>query len=308
MYAPRVSPVLGVVIVTYYPDMDALATLVRRYQPQVQYVVVVDNTPGGAGLTVVVTVGVHLIELGENLGIGSALNRGITWLLQQGCDFVVLSDQDSLPPQDFVQTLAAAFLGLQARGRSVATVGALFVDPRTGYSSGFARDGWCGNGHHLQVDESGLVPASYVITSGSMVSREAIEDVGMMADDLFIDYVDMEWCFRAVSRGYEVYGQPAAVMQHTLGDKTASFWLFGWRQKGMHSPLRVYYQNRNILLLCRLAHVATYWKFWSVVKRPAAIFLYLLIARGQRLRYLRSALLGLLDGIRGRKGVADGDF
>lgn len=298
---------VGAVIVAYHPDMKALEALVESYLLQVQYLVVVDNTPGGSGIAEAITQKFQLIELRENLGIAAALNRGIDCLMGLGCNHFVLSDQDSVPPRDFVSTLLSAFLRLEQQGQRVATVGAVFVDPRTGHATGFAHDGWRGNGHTLRADSSGLVPASYVITSGSLVSRSAFEEVGPMAEGLFIDYVDMEWCFRATAKGYAVYGEPAAVMRHTLGDRAVTFWLFGRRQKGMHSPVRVYFQNRNILLLCRMSHVAMHWKFWALAKRPASIVLYLLVAN-ERMRYLRSALKGLLDGLRGRDGNVDGRF
>lgn len=297
---------IGAVVVAYHPDMPALERLVDCYLAQVDRVVVVDNTPGGAGIQAAIPRDFDVLVSGANLGIAAALNAGIRHLMACGCDHYVLSDQDSLPGPGFVDHLYLAFRRLREQGVRVATVGALFVDPRNNHAAGFAQDGWSGNRHSLQADATGMVPASYVITSGSIVSREAITDIGMMDEGLFIDYVDMEWCFRARARGYAVYGEPAAVMEHTLGDSTISFWLFGSRQKGLHSPARVYFQNRNVLLLCRMPHVEMSWKFWALVKRPAAILLYLVSARGRRLRYLASACNGLVDGLKGRYGNGNG--
>jgi len=295
----------GAVIVAFHPSREALADLVRCYRQQLRHVVVVDNTPGGADLGLVVQEsGGELLELGDNLGIGAALNRGIDRLMKCGCFWFFLSDQDSVPPADLAARLMTAFCRLQGFGLRVATVGALFLDPRTGHVSGFPRKNSCSNSHHVCPDWTGLVPASYVITSGSLVSRDAIETVGPMAEELFIDYVDIEWCFRAASRGYAVYGEPAAVIEHTLGDRTVSFWLFGRRQKALHSsPLRIYFQNRNYLLLCRLPHIGLCWKLLSLAKRTAAVLLYMVVAR-HRLAYLRSALKGFRDGLMGRTGAA----
>ncbi|HGO4357789.1 TPA: glycosyltransferase family 2 protein, partial [Klebsiella pneumoniae] len=41
------------------------------------------------------------------------------------------------------------------------------------------------------VDEP--VEATFVIASGSLMRTEVLKDVGLMLDDFFIDFVDVEW-------------------------------------------------------------------------------------------------------------------
>ena len=294
---------MGAVIVAFYPRRESVAELVTRYRKQLDRVVVVDNTPGGADLGLLVRdSGGELLELQENVGIAAALNRGIEYLIRKGCIWFVLSDQDSMPSEDLVHRLMSSFSGLQDKGVRVAAIGASFIDPRTGHVVPFAKPNRCGTGRCLAPDTTGLVPTAYVITSGSLVSLEALEHVGLMAEGLFIDYVDTEWCFRAISKGYRVYGDPAAVMEHTLGDSTVRFWLFGMRQKGLHSPIRVYFQTRNFVLLCRLPHMGICWRVCSLLKRSSAVLLYLLVGRGRRIAYLFSVIQGLQDGLMKREG------
>lgn len=297
---------VGAVIVTFHPRRDSVAELVKRYSKQLDHVVVVDNTPGGADLALLVREsGGEVLELKENVGIAGALNRGIEYLTRKGCIWFVLSDQDSMPSEDLVHRLMSSFRGLQENGVRVAAVGASFIDPRTGYVVPFAKPNRCGTGRRLAPDATGLIPTAYVITSGSLVSVEAFEHVGLMAEGLFIDYVDTEWCFRAISKGFRVYGDPTAVMEHTLGDSAIRFWFFGWRQKGLHTPIRVYYQTRNFVLLCRLPHVGICWRVCSLAKRSSAVFLYLLVGKGRRIAYLLSVIQGIHDGLINREGGRD---
>ena len=49
-----------------------------------------------------------------------------------------------------------------------------------------------------------IINPDYVITSGSFIPLEVINDVGLMLDKLFIDFIDIEWCFRAKRKKYSI--------------------------------------------------------------------------------------------------------
>ena len=48
----------------------------------------------------------------------------------------------------------------------------------------------------------------YVITSGSFIPISIFNDVGFMREELFIDFVDIDWCLRARAKGYEIVSLP----------------------------------------------------------------------------------------------------
>ena len=50
-----------------------------------------------------------LIENGENLGIGAALNIGVRWAEANGSQWVALFDQDSTVTEDFIAQMLADF-------------------------------------------------------------------------------------------------------------------------------------------------------------------------------------------------------
>lgn len=60
---------------------------------------------------------------------------------------------------------------------------------------------------------------------------------------IFIDYVDTEWCFRALSKGYKLYMSEKAVMRHSVGDDTINLLNF---KIPVHSGYRRYYRVRNL--------------------------------------------------------------
>ena len=102
------------VVLTHQPDMAALEVLVERIVPQVAGTVIVDNGSGAeerAALAKLVArySSIRAIYLEANLGVAAGHNCGIQAALEQGCAFVLILDQDSLPAPDMVAELANGY-------------------------------------------------------------------------------------------------------------------------------------------------------------------------------------------------------
>ena len=82
-----------------------------------------------------------------------------------------------------------------------------------------------------------------------LVPVSTLKDIGLMKEELFIDYVDIEWCLRAASKKFNFYAIPSATMSHAIGDERKS--VLG-REISIHSPfLRRYYLARNSIYMLR---------------------------------------------------------
>lgn len=296
------------VVVTYYPDLALLGGLLRALAPQVGRIHVVDNTPvGDTRLEIMLaessSIDVRLIRLGTNMGIAKALNEGINAARDCGATHVLLSDQDSLPAPDMVSALLRTWNELRTQGIQVGVVGPTFTDINTGLTSPFQASvpGKFFYGHLRPDVGRPVVEALTLITSGSLLPLAALDDVGPMREDFFIDHVDIEWCHRARARGWKLFGTGAATMFHRMGDASLRVWYFGWRQESAYSPLRMYYRMRNFVSLCRSPAIDARWKlrnawYWLGFVYSHAVF------GPQKRGSVRMALRGLSDGLRGRLG------
>ncbi|MBK1672480.1 hypothetical protein CKO35_04045 [Ectothiorhodospira shaposhnikovii] len=289
------------VIVTYEPDAAMLGRLLDSLCPQVAGVVVVDNgstADVGGMLAEMGHDDVTLLELGWNQGVAAAQNHGLTWALQQGSDAVLLMDQDSVPAPDMVSRLLAAWQDCLQRGVGVAALGPRYVDERLSRNTPFIRS----EGRRLvRVACDGpekVVAVDYVISSGCLLPREAIETVGLMRDELFIDYVDVEWGLRAAGSGLLSFGVCDARMTHRLGDDPIHFM---GRSVAARSPRRHYYFCRNALLLYRQAGIPLNWKLLDAWRLLVKYVFYSLLTR-DRLAHFRMMSLGLWHGAMGRGG------
>lgn len=301
------------VVVTYHPARAEVMPLLRALAPQVDALVLVDNTPSDGTAVAdpwpevsafaASTGSMQVVRLGANRGIAAAQNVGIDAALAGGFDYVLLSDQDSLPAMDMVAALVGVAEGLRSEGRRVGCVCPVYFDRTTGHAFPFQVQR-PGRFFYGSIDGELARPSIEILTtisSGSLLPCAALADVGGMREDFFIDHVDTEWCHRARSRGYSVHGTALARLNHRLGDDMFDTWYFGWRPYSAYSPTRLYYRFRNFVLLCHLPHVPKRWSLRAAWYWLGNLYSHVLFAPG-RAANARMILRGLADGLRGRSG------
>ena len=285
------------IIVTYAPDTEHLQRVLASIARQTPHVILVDNTPG-AHKCVATSEDVQCITLGDNLGIAAAQNIGIRQALAQGANVIWLSDQDTIYPTNFLADMLTSLRACQAQGIRLAALGPSYFDTHKGSVQAFVR--------HTPftkffIPQPGLQKVSHAIASGALIPAKVLHEVGLMQENLFIDWVDLEWCWRAKNQyGYQTICTGDVVIEHTMGDGSIRFL---WRKVGIRTPLRRYYMVRNA------AHIALYSRSATVpirVETFAKAFywtlIFPLIAPSQKGQHLRATLAGLWDGLRNRMG------
>lgn len=221
------------IVVTHNPEWDVLASELRCLDGQVQKIWLVDNASKNSLTDLVCSRGLkeklRLVQMPTNMGLGAAQNKGIQLARADGASHVLILDQDSEPMLDMVDRLLAACDQLQARNIPVAAVAPVYADSANGRVSGLVRLGWQVFKRQTILPDQVAVEADFVISSGSLIPLSVLDDIGPMDESLFIDHVDTEWCIRAQSKGYRLFGVPTARMVHTLGDHRTRIWFLYWR-------------------------------------------------------------------------------
>jgi len=301
---------VGVSIVAYRPQAQALCRLLAVLVGQVRTIILVDNGGAAAVVGAEQRHGAVIVDPGCNIGLAAGHNLALAQIFAAGCSHALLFDQDSVPQDDMIGELLRIEDGLVADACAVGAVGPTLVTDGDGRMSGFVR--LCGLWRHIltHADSNLSVSAcrcSFLITSGTLLRREVFERVGSFDESLFIDNVDIEWCCRAASLGYFCYGGIEARMQHALGDRTMQNPILNNLIHAIHNPIRIYYITRNRLLLYTMPHVPLGWKLADFPRMLAKIALFGLLVP-PRLRYLRASLAGVFDGLRRRGGKTDDLF
>ena len=285
------------VLVTHRAEISDLATVLQALARQVDGVVLVDNGSGlerQAEISDLLSNGIlgrtpkQILFLPKNAGIGEAQNQGIALARSQmGADHILLSDQDSAPALDMVFHLHEALRSLAAESGPVAVVGPDYSESQRGIATVSA------------PGSAEVIARPAVIASGALIPVAAFDAVGGFEAELFMDFVDTEWCFRARAAGWGCYVSRRAHMAHQIGRPGPRF---AGRRMALHSPERMYYQLRNLLLLMRRATVPRGWGM-RMLPRYLIRSLYLSLICAPRLQRVRYVGLGVWHGLCGRSGA-----
>ncbi len=301
---------IAAIIVAYNPEAEGFIALLHSLSAQVERLIIVDNSPAhnDAAFNLVLQSATRLdelyfVRLGDNLGIATALNVGIELALAEGATHVLLSDQDSLPASDMVSGLIKSLNELQSNELRVGAVGPTFTDLHTQLTYPFQAGipGRFFYGHRAPTADKPYVEAITLITSGTLIPVEVLRHVGLMREDFFIDFVDTEWCHRARSQGYQLFGTGAACMYQRMGEDRLRVWYLRWRYESAYSPLRIYYRLRNFIALWKLDYISWRWKIRSSWYPLGIVYSHVVFGK-QRVACLGKALKGAWHGLIGRMG------
>jgi rhamnosyltransferase len=188
---------------------------------------------------------------------------------------------------------------MESLGYKVAAVGPRYIDSRQNNPPPFIRiRGF--RLHRQPCRNAGeVVQVDYLVSSGCLIPMTALDAVGMMREELFIDYVDIEWGLRSRSMGFQSFGACDAIMEHQLGETPIRFM---GKMLPVHTPLRHYYHFRNAAWMYRQNWPPFNWKVRDVHRLMLKFVFYTFMAR-PRLQHLRMMTLGVLHGLRGRMGA-----
>jgi rhamnosyltransferase len=272
------------VVVLYRPDRSVLEN-VMSYADQVGAVYAVDNSEQpdeGFVAELHKTPNLTYLAIGENLGIATALNRGVEAAVADGKKWLLTMDQDSTATAGMVDALWAC-----AR-----------TDPEIGLVSPI----------HQQVGGArreaapGCHDVLTAMTSGNLVRASIFPLVGGFMDELFIDQVDNEFCLRLHRHGLRVVETSEAELTHRVGDVRAHRFPYP-AYSSNHSPLRRYYIARNRAVVGEM-YADDYPEFGAferrqMLKETVKVVLY----EDDKLEKLRMIRRGLRDARAGRLGA-----
>lgn len=280
--------VMSVVVVLFKPDEDTVKFVLDMAQID-QLVVVIVNEIDKKYLPWLENVpGLHFRKNASNFGLAKALNQGCNLAFELGATHVMLLDQDSRPDHRLSKNLLADLIDLERCGELIAAVGPKLVDVKAKTPIEVV-------GNPTEIETERFTAVDTLATSGSLVSRAALEAVGEMYEWFFIDDIDHEWCFRAQFKGYTVVRSNHREMLHNMGDDGIT--LLG-RYRPLHrSPIRHYYITRNTVYLCKQRYARLRWRIIEALKLFYRIPIYIIISTNN-LASFRNVISGLVDGIR----------
>jgi rhamnosyltransferase len=296
----KYKKILSAIIVSYYPNTTVLEDLIKSLNKQVDNIILVDN---GGGKEIIhnlvkLKINIEYIVFDKNKGLGYALNEGFKRAVELKSDYVATFDQDSSPTPGLILNLVNAHNNLIEKGINCAAVAPVFFDSRDSSKIYFPFYKEINNSiisFYPNSTNENYVEVDTLITSGMLI-RSDVWSQGIYYDPTyFVDYTDPDWCFRARSNGFKLFGCLRVEMGHAPSDSPPSK-IFGL-SFFHYSPLRRYYFFRNTIKFCSASYVSKKWKKRLIIGLVIRFFVNIIIDK-DKYRSIKMMIKGLIDGFR----------
>ncbi|HDS8472172.1 glycosyltransferase family 2 protein [Klebsiella quasipneumoniae] len=192
--------------------------------------------------------GIYLINIGKNLGYAGGNNVGINFALSQNdMSYVWLLNNDTEVDPHSLLKMKEAF----SKDKKIGICGSRLVyfserDKLQGLGGVF-NPLFCSS-YHYKANENATIEfddevisnsIDYVIGASMLISAEALNDIGVLCEDYFLYYEEIDYCLRAKNLGYRIYCATESIVYHKEGAST---------QKGILSD---YFWVRNRILIAK---------------------------------------------------------
>ena len=230
---------VAVVIVTFN-SADVLSGCLRSLTGQSAVhlcsVVVADNASRDESAAIAeaaTDLPIRTVQLGRNAGYAAAINAAIATLDMRKLDAVFVMNPDCRLRADALHELAKA---LRQPGRAIAVPRLLNPDdslqpslrrnPTVGRALAEAviggdRAGRIGTLGELVMDPRKYDhpgPAAWATGAAMLLSADAIRELGPWDESFLLYSEETEYCLRAAERGWKLWYEPAAVVEHIGGE------------------------------------------------------------------------------------------
>lgn|SRR5215472_1542340 len=245
---PTTAPNVCCIIVNWNGWKDTLQCLesLQRCTYASLTVLIVDN--GSTNDSVAMIREAHpdvvVLENGSNLGFAGGNNVGIRYALAHGADYVWLLNNDTAPDPEALTSLVAK----AATNKRIGAVASIcyYADNQSAVEAwgGAHVNLWVGFGRNSTRPRPDDWFHSLNGTS-MLISREALEDVGLLDEIFFLYWEDTEFCLRLRKNEWKIAAAPDSRVIHKVhgstGDNKLALDRFqtasGLRLLRLHSPL-----------------------------------------------------------------------
>jgi GT2 family glycosyltransferase len=241
----REGPKVSIILVNWNNSGDTIECLESLEQLTYQNfeIIVVDNNSTDNSIKELENVNnIHLIQNNNNLGFAGGNNVGIELALKGKSDYILLLNNDTVVDKEFL----SVFVNKVAADINIGVIGGKI------YYYNYPDKIWSAGGGITKVTkrtfqygenekdkEKYNLEKEVAFLSGCcmLIKRDVFEKVGMLDEDYFMYYEDVDFCVRA-KQFFKIMYTPEAIIWHKVSATT-------------EKSFRDYYRIRNYLYLLK---------------------------------------------------------
>lgn len=194
---------------------------------------------------------IELIENGKNLGFAGGNNVGIRRALEDGFSYVMLLNNDTEVEPNFLEEMISKFQSNPKLGMVQPLI--FFLHDRNKiWSAGGRWNSFLGRaitvGDRKMIKSIDLKDSEIDWATGCciLISKEALEQIGLLNEQYFTYFEDVDWSLRLKDKGYKIELASAAKIYHEAGASSKKK-----HSEGTLSASVFYFHVRNQFFLLR---------------------------------------------------------
>lgn len=245
----------GAIVVLYNPEEDDLKNI-EDYANKVNITLILDNSLENNLEKINKHVDVDMKSIiywhfDENIGLSKAMNKGLNYLKDNGCDWALTMDFDSSFNNNILDVYREYIKKHNCNDVAI-------LAPQFNYS------------RHPATSKKTYTQRSWVMLSGNYHNLQIFSKMGGFLEDLFVDGLDIEYGLRVNKKGYKIVECGQAILNHKPGTEyNVKFFNHTMFRYGKHSPKRYYYQAESLAFIIKnyrtLHEIELYlWKFSKI--------------------------------------------
>lgn len=260
------EPSVAIILLNYcnYKDTIACVKTLKKINYTNYLILIVDNHSPNESLKKLSALkdsGICIIDSGKNGGFAYGNNIGIRYALNIGMEYVLLLNNDTLVEPNFLSELITQ--GVQQAKGDIITCRIMYdFDKNKVWYAGGEIDWNNLRAKHYSFDGSAnlsdnLKEVTFISGCCMLISRTCIDKVGMLPEEYFMYYEDMDYCQHAKEEGAKLVYVPSSVIYHCVSAASG----------GSNSPFVIEWNNR--------ARRKFYKKYKNNIEKRRRIFIFI---------------------------------
>lgn len=276
-----------------YRDTIECVNSIIENEKQIKYkIVVVDNSSTNDSVKKLQQIeNIHLIVSNENNGFANGNNIGIKYALEQGAEYILLLNNDTIITQNAISKMYKKIEEHQEIGIMGARI--MYYDEPNKINCIGGKIDWTkaiavieNKDENYEEKQEDFKYTEFMTGCCMLIKKEVIERAGYLPEEYFMYYEDVDYCVQVLDSGFKLGICLDSIIYHKESASSG----------GKASPFAIKWNTRNRLIFIKKylpKKIVT--KLWFYLTRFIVGIKY--IVKGQK-----EELCALIDGIReGRK-------
>jgi len=236
----------------------------------------------------------NIIENQRNLGYAGGNNVGMRYALEQRADYIFLLNNDVTLEADALSKLIDAMQTDQSCAACQPLV-TYYDDKDKIWSAGtelfFGYPRLFQKGKHMHRNGTKIPPFG-LVGCAILFRSEALKEIGLFDESLFLLQEETDWCMRAMKKGFRLIVVTDAIVHHKVSETL-----------GLYSKNYLYYIGRNWLLVGKRHYGRLGYGYILLTELFTRIPYYLYqLAKRKKVGMVKYYFYGLIDGLQGISG------